>query len=84
MLIVHWLTVLSGFGGNGLVAGEGCALDVTLEDIPVGCGLWWDGDARAVAVDELAGRGLVLDSSEPAGTFRRATDLCGYLAALRS
>ncbi len=48
--------------GNGLNPGTGCTLDVDWSDIPVGCGLYWNGTALEVAHDELVGNGLTLGS----------------------
>ncbi len=49
--------------GNGLNPGTGCTLDVDWGDIPVGCGIYWNGQSLEVASDELAGNGLTLGSN---------------------
>ena len=53
----------TALAGNGLVPGNECALDVDWGDIPVGCGVYWNGTALEVAADELAGNGLTLGSN---------------------
>lgn len=53
----------ASIAGNGLTPGSGCALDVEWSQVPVGCGLWWNGAELAVAHDELAGNGLTIGSN---------------------
>lgn len=53
----------ASIAGNGLTPGSGCTLDVEWSQVPVGCGLWWNGSELAVAHDELAGNGLTIGSN---------------------